>query len=1199
MNSNHENNQINSSSRVLSDHNNTHRGFFSSDDMQNNYMIFKNQQKYFQSQEVSDIKSINQKPETATNIIENYYQDDAKEQIFKRVYSNDEVLENYLNQNEQHKQDSQNLSFSQQSNQRQSFQMKIKQIRSSVSSKNHSISSEEDDYYEKNIINNCKVEQNQEADIQAKQLQQIVKNKKNAHLSQEQEEFIKELGKIKNFFKIYNFILPKIKKFFFLKTIHGKTRKLTVQMRRIIGDKSDQYLNESKGCATFFSHKLLILLEKLSQYFFLNKIPIFNPENIFKIIFNIMTVTYSCFYLFMTSLKIFFVSTFGVYDHYLHLAAEIVWVLEMIVQMNTAMYYKDQFTKDRRLIMKIYLKEYLFFEVVPLVFENLSFSNPILHLCFKLPLLLKMKGILQNIKYIEFYILQKLENHTILFLFKLIFALLIFAHVVSCSFSSLNAIQITFYNEHTDWTINQQDYLRRGEWFEHYLWAVNWSLNIMFSNYNKQPQSRLEIGFTCVCMIVSCIAFGYIVSSIGSLLNEIDKEQNEYKQDLNILNLFMKRKQIDISLVRRVNIHLKKYYDQKKKVNYMEESKTLQKLSDFMSKELQIAANIKILRRFPMFEKIFSDQTIYKICTVMKERLYYPNQVIFDLKNQQQNNLYLIVNGAVLIEHPTNMDYKNTEENESSASSINYKIYQNKTQSDEKKLTYGIFFKKDQCFGQYGFFTGCEQITLATSIKFTTLITINREDLLTIVKENKSEFEKFMEVKDKIALQGNFSNLQIPCLCCQQVSHDSNLCPQTHKVKDPYFQCVGAYQNILQGRSEFPNRRKKQKIKNIQQQALIHEKAYQFVIDYGLFEFLDNQSDDREEDKNEEDSKIDNFDDAELIFKRREIRLKSNFYNQKVKSNKKEQYTSEKREDDSSSSGESLAIEQSQKDLYPEKQTTEKNNPNSKSHLQDEDTCKEKRSSFVLKTPVSNFDYDISEINNESEHKSMSFRNLKRCSIEKEYTYQNSLVNPFNILKNNETIAKHLCSNIYHNLFGMLNKTIPKMLNKLTKQNSGHKQSFEYSKNEDHAMKLNSLEEVIQNRQQRKITFRESNYQTSLSSHNTMNYCQKDSNLNALQNQNNNKTTKYKHQNSKLFNSKNSQENQFTLKDEIDQMFINGMDRMCQFFNYFPQNNQTQVINQFHKYQAKLLEKLKLTKKKRKFILKRKNSKFDLENIKK
>lgn len=37
-------------------------------------------------------------------------------------------------------------------------------------------------------------------------------------------------------------------------------------------------------------------------------------------------------------------------------------------------------------------------------------------------------------------------------------------------------------------------------------------------------------------MLASCVTFGYLISSIGSILSEINKEQKEYKKDLNIIN---------------------------------------------------------------------------------------------------------------------------------------------------------------------------------------------------------------------------------------------------------------------------------------------------------------------------------------------------------------------------------------------------------------------------------------------------------------------------------------------------------------------------------------------------------------------------------------------------------------------------------------------------------------------------------------
>ena len=59
-------------------------------------------------------------------------------------------------------------------------------------------------------------------------------------------------------------------------------------------------------------------------------------------------------------------------------------------------------------------------------------------------------------------------------------------------------------------------------------------------------------------MLISCIIFGYFINTIGQILTEIGKNNKNYKSDLNILNNYMKRKNIDIGMRRLVNINLKK-----------------------------------------------------------------------------------------------------------------------------------------------------------------------------------------------------------------------------------------------------------------------------------------------------------------------------------------------------------------------------------------------------------------------------------------------------------------------------------------------------------------------------------------------------------------------------------------------------------------------------------------------------------------
>jgi hypothetical protein len=68
------------------------------------------------------------------------------------------------------------------------------------------------------------------------------------------------------------------------------------------------------------------------------KLPLINPENKIKIIFNIVTFIYNVIYMLAISLILFFGASFGVYEYYIHKFAVIAWITEMIVQMNSAMY---------------------------------------------------------------------------------------------------------------------------------------------------------------------------------------------------------------------------------------------------------------------------------------------------------------------------------------------------------------------------------------------------------------------------------------------------------------------------------------------------------------------------------------------------------------------------------------------------------------------------------------------------------------------------------------------------------------------------------------------------------------------------------------------------------------------------------------------------------------------------------------------
>ena len=82
--------------------------------------------------------------------------------------------------------------------------------------------------------------------------------------------------------------------------------------------------------------------------------------------------------------------------------------------MNTATYHHNEFTSDRKLIMRIYLKEYFFFEIIPLIFEGRTSNDSLINILLHLPLLLKLKGMMIILKKLEFYVLLMIDRHYLL-----------------------------------------------------------------------------------------------------------------------------------------------------------------------------------------------------------------------------------------------------------------------------------------------------------------------------------------------------------------------------------------------------------------------------------------------------------------------------------------------------------------------------------------------------------------------------------------------------------------------------------------------------------------------------------------------------------------------------------------------------------------------------------------------------------------
>lgn len=136
-------------------------------------------------------------------------------------------------------------------------------------------------------------------------------------------------------------------------TVFGRTLALNSRVRQYINDKVDDFKRRSEqGMLSHLVHNLLLSLEKCFKCVGLDRIPLFNPESMMKIIINSVIVAYNLFYMILITLILIFDAHPGnELEHIFHYIAIASWITEMVVEMNTACYHDNHFITDRKVII--------------------------------------------------------------------------------------------------------------------------------------------------------------------------------------------------------------------------------------------------------------------------------------------------------------------------------------------------------------------------------------------------------------------------------------------------------------------------------------------------------------------------------------------------------------------------------------------------------------------------------------------------------------------------------------------------------------------------------------------------------------------------------------------------------------------------------------------------------------------------------
>ncbi|KAL4464773.1 hypothetical protein ABPG74_011334 [Tetrahymena malaccensis] len=278
----------------------------------------------------------------------------------------------------------------------------------------------------------------------------------------------------------------------------------------------------------------------------------------------------------------------------------------------------------------------------------------------------------------------------------------------------------------------------------------------------------------------------------------IDKQDEQKRCDINIINEYMRQKKISQNLQSKINISLEYFYSQNTSKLHQQSEEILDKLSLDLKVSLAKEFNKKILNKIEILNKNFSNNALDLMCFASLEEFYLPNQIIYSDNHNTEPSLIYVISGQVEVVYLDQM-----EEN-IPAQYINSQI------------------KEGQICGQIEFFTGIFQQRYFRSTEYSQVLRISNKDLIDIIKRDQKDFEKFCQIRDNILMYEQYSSLQLTCEICNYATHQVVNCPMIHLQKYFLTSKIGIEQKQQQIRSYHDRRLKFKRKRKLTENNVMH-----------------------------------------------------------------------------------------------------------------------------------------------------------------------------------------------------------------------------------------------------------------------------------------------------------------------------------------------------------------------------------------
>ncbi|KAL4479648.1 hypothetical protein ABPG72_004244 [Tetrahymena utriculariae] len=505
------------------------------------------------------------------------------------------------------------------------------------------------------------------------------------------------------------------------------------------------------------------------------KIPVIEPNSLIEQIWDVI--------MFITLVQQYIVTTveicFGIsliQDNNLfilnYLVPSIVFSIDLVIYFNIGFYVKGNIITNRKLIFNKYIRNRFIINSITTVCMVVQVYQQL----FKFGILIRVIQIPNLLEKIDDHYQLSQRFNTFFELFKLMFLIFGCAHFVGCGF---HFVGMSVQGYEKTWINVQQ--IEDSVISIKYLWSIYFAMITMVTvGYGDiTPISWYERIYVIIVIIFSCGLFGYSMNTIGSIFQEIARQEAQFKQVKYEIGQYMRNRDIPKHLQTKVFKNLE--YSHILEGGLVQRSEIiLDNLTLTLRNQIKIEFYGRILQNYKLFNLNFSQDVRQELCLHMKEIILQPGEILYDI-GQSNDKIFFLHRGSVEI--------------------VSFNI------NKQNSSTIGVA-QSGSMLGQLGFFTGQLEILQAKSIDTCFLIYCDRNSFQQIISKNSLDMEIFYKLRDNLLIYNR--QFETTCYCCQKVGHETSQC-QIYSAKILKQTSIWKHLKWFQQERDSNHQRKKKK----------------------------------------------------------------------------------------------------------------------------------------------------------------------------------------------------------------------------------------------------------------------------------------------------------------------------------------------------------------------------------------------------